>query len=194
MTSVKVSRISALGAKIYSSSKFTGLSSAICAKAAEIINRIKNNESENFKKIDKVLLPKDYVRYYYQPYPPELYSPLSTDENEVGLLNQPIFSWEDVDGADEYLIQLSSNQNNWDEDLIFEETVSNAEFNIENYNFESYYMVGISGGGWTTTLSAAIDDRISKSYSVAGTSPGKSKPTKMRGCSRLPPRRKPCGC
>ncbi len=28
------------------------------------INWIKNNESENFKKIDKVLLPKDYVRYY----------------------------------------------------------------------------------------------------------------------------------
>jgi len=28
------------------------------------INWIKNNEPENFKKIDKVLLPKDYVRYY----------------------------------------------------------------------------------------------------------------------------------
>jgi len=41
----------------------------------------------------------------------------------------------------------------------------------ENYNFESYYMVGISGGGWTTTLVTALDDRISKSYSVAGSLP-----------------------
>jgi hypothetical protein len=41
----------------------------------------------------------------------------------------------------------------------------------ENFNFESYYMVGISGGGWTTVLFSAIDDRISQSYSVAGTYP-----------------------
>jgi len=41
----------------------------------------------------------------------------------------------------------------------------------ENYDFDSYYMVGISGGGWTTTLYAAIDQRISQSYSVAGSYP-----------------------
>ena len=41
----------------------------------------------------------------------------------------------------------------------------------ENFNFDSYYMVGISGGGWTTVLFSAIDDRISQSYSVAGTYP-----------------------
>ena len=41
----------------------------------------------------------------------------------------------------------------------------------DEYDFDKYHMIGISGGGWTTTLSAAIDDRISKSYSVAGTSP-----------------------
>ena len=41
----------------------------------------------------------------------------------------------------------------------------------ENFNFDSYYMVGISGGGWTTVLFSAIDDRISQSYSVAGTIP-----------------------
>ena len=41
----------------------------------------------------------------------------------------------------------------------------------ENFNFDSYYMMGISGGGWTTVLFSAIDDRISQSYSVAGTYP-----------------------
>jgi len=41
----------------------------------------------------------------------------------------------------------------------------------ENFDFDSYYMMGISGGGWTTVLFSAIDDRISQSYSVAGTFP-----------------------
>ena len=41
----------------------------------------------------------------------------------------------------------------------------------KNYNFNSYHMIGISGGGWTTILFSAIDDRISQSYSVAGSFP-----------------------
>ena len=40
-----------------------------------------------------------------------------------------------------------------------------------NHNFSSYDMIGISGGGWTITLYAAIDDRISETYSVAGSVP-----------------------
>ena len=41
----------------------------------------------------------------------------------------------------------------------------------ENYNFDSYAMVGISGGGWNTSLYAAIDDRIKDSFSIAGSYP-----------------------
>lgn len=41
----------------------------------------------------------------------------------------------------------------------------------KEYKFESYNMVGISGGGWTTVLYSAIDPRISKSYPVAGSVP-----------------------
>ena len=41
----------------------------------------------------------------------------------------------------------------------------------DNFDFNSYYMMGISGGGWTTVLFSAIDDRISQSYSIAGTYP-----------------------
>ena len=40
-----------------------------------------------------------------------------------------------------------------------------------NYNFKSYYMIGVSGGGWTTVLYAALDERISQSYSIAGSLP-----------------------
>ncbi len=38
-------------------------------------------------------------------------------------------------------------------------------------NYKSFSMVGISGGGWTTTLAASVDPRIKNSFSVAGTLP-----------------------
>ena len=41
----------------------------------------------------------------------------------------------------------------------------------ENFDFNSYHMLGISGGGWTTILFSAIDDRILQNYSVAGSFP-----------------------
>ena len=41
----------------------------------------------------------------------------------------------------------------------------------KNYSFDEYNMVGISGGGWVTTVYSAIDTRILKSFSVAGSLP-----------------------
>jgi hypothetical protein len=37
--------------------------------------------------------------------------------------------------------------------------------------YRKFHMIGLSGGGWTTTVYAAIDPRISCSFSVAGTIP-----------------------
>ncbi len=37
--------------------------------------------------------------------------------------------------------------------------------------YTNFNMVGLSGGGWTTTLYAAIDPRITRSFPVAGTLP-----------------------
>lgn len=43
---------------------------------------------------------------------------------------------------------------------------------LENdFDYSSVSMFGISGGGWTTTLAAAIDTRIEKSFPVAGSLP-----------------------
>jgi hypothetical protein len=39
------------------------------------------------------------------------------------------------------------------------------------HHFDQIMMIGISGGGWTTTLCAAIDARILKSFPVAGSLP-----------------------
>jgi hypothetical protein len=41
----------------------------------------------------------------------------------------------------------------------------------ENKGFENISMCGISGGGWTTTLAAAVDTRINYSFPVAGSYP-----------------------
>ena len=41
----------------------------------------------------------------------------------------------------------------------------------ENYEFTDYHMIGISGGGWTTTVYSGIDSRISKSFAVSGSLP-----------------------
>lgn len=41
----------------------------------------------------------------------------------------------------------------------------------KSFDYHVIAMVGISGGGWTTTLAAAVDTRIAKSFPVAGSYP-----------------------
>ena len=41
----------------------------------------------------------------------------------------------------------------------------------EKFNFKKIIMIGLSGGGWTTTQYAAIDTRIAISFPVAGSLP-----------------------
>jgi len=41
----------------------------------------------------------------------------------------------------------------------------------QKVGYHSFYMTGYSGGGWTTTMCAAIDPRINGSYPVAGSLP-----------------------
>jgi len=38
-------------------------------------------------------------------------------------------------------------------------------------DYSAYYMVGMSGGGWSTDLAAALDERITKSIQIAGSLP-----------------------
>jgi hypothetical protein len=92
----------------------------------------------------------------------------------LGMNNQPI-----VDTKDLGTLQLTTHGHFF---LIEDESFSPMKLFLEpigtslnyidaNYNFESYVMIGISGGGWTTTLYSSIDDRIEKSFSIAGSYP-----------------------
>ena len=47
-------------------------------------------------------------------------------------------------------------------------TVNHA---LKQHQYREVIMVGLSGGGWTTVLYAAIDPRIQRSYPVAGSAP-----------------------
>lgn len=50
----------------------------------------------------------------------------------------------------------------------------------EKYEFDKFYMVGLSGGGLTVTIYSALDERISETYSIAGSYPIYLEATKLR--------------
>ena len=55
--------------------------------------------------------------------------------------------------------------------LFFDPIQVNLTFLQKEYDFKQYSMIGISGGGWTTVIYSAIDERISDSFSIAGSVP-----------------------
>ena len=54
---------------------------------------------------------------------------------------------------------------------LFLTPVTVALNHVQPLGYTSVYMTGVSGGGWTTTMYAAVDPRITRSYPVAGTLP-----------------------
>ena len=54
---------------------------------------------------------------------------------------------------------------------FIEPVVIGLNYLQHEFSYTSVAMVGISGGGWTTMLAAAIDTRISKSFPVAASYP-----------------------
>ena len=102
------------------------------------------------------------------------YSVLALSMPLKGMNNQPI-----VDLPNHGIIKLASHNQFF---VLDSPQFSSIKFYVEpiavslNYldkmfNFKSYNMVGLSGGGWTTTLTSALDHRISKNYSIAGSFP-----------------------
>ncbi len=54
---------------------------------------------------------------------------------------------------------------------LLEPVIVGLNYLEEEYDFNQIAMVGSSGGGWTTTLGAAIDPRVQYSVPIAGTYP-----------------------
>jgi len=92
----------------------------------------------------------------------------------LGMNNQPIV---EIDGLGE--MKLTSHKklrlleaNNFNPMKLFLDPIQiNLNFLDKEYNFKRYSMIGLSGGGWTTVVYSAIDERISDSFSVGGSIP-----------------------
>ena len=92
----------------------------------------------------------------------------------LGMNNQPIV---EIDGLGQ--IKLNSHKQlrlletkNFNPMKLFVDPIQiNLNFLDKEYNFKQYSMIGLSGGGWTTVVYSAIDERISNSFSVAGSMP-----------------------
>ncbi len=92
----------------------------------------------------------------------------------LGMNNQPII---EVNGLGEMKLTshkklrlLEANSFN-PMKLFLDPILINLNFLDKEYNFKRYSMVGLSGGGWTTVVYSAIDERISDSFSVGGSIP-----------------------
>ena len=55
--------------------------------------------------------------------------------------------------------------------LFLDPTLVSLNYLLKHNQYKDVNMVGLSGGGWTTNLIAAVDDRIRLSFSVAGSMP-----------------------
>jgi hypothetical protein len=55
--------------------------------------------------------------------------------------------------------------------LFLDPTIVSLNYLMKKYKYKRVDMVGLSGGGWTTNLISAVDDRIKYSFNVAGSTP-----------------------
>ena len=113
---------------------------------------------------------KDTIQYFLE----KNYSVLAFSMPLLGMNEQPI-----VDISNLGKIKLTSHEHlrflesdDFSPILFFVEPLAvSLNYLDKNYNFNHYHMIGISGGGWSVTLFSAIDERISQTYSVAGSLP-----------------------
>ena len=104
----------------------------------------------------------------------EGYSVLALSMPLLGMNNQPTIDLNDF-GKLKFTSHKQLNfleSSNFSPIKFFVEPIGvSLNYLDNNFDFNSYHMLGISGGGWTTVLFSAIDDRTSQNYSVAGSFP-----------------------
>ena len=116
------------------------------------------------------LLGKDTIQFFLD----RNFTVLAISMPLLGMNNQPIA---EIDGLGK--IKLNSHNqfrlleaNNFNPLKLFLDPIQiNLNFLDQEYNFKRYSMIGLSGGGWTTVVYSAIDERISDSFSVASSMP-----------------------
>ena len=116
------------------------------------------------------LLGKDTIQFFLD----RNFTVLAMAMPLLGMNNQPVV---EIDGLGE--MKLTSHKklrlleaNSFNPMKLFLEPIQiNLNFLDKEYDFKRYSMIGLSGGGWTTVVYSAIDERISDSFSVGGSIP-----------------------
>jgi hypothetical protein len=91
-----------------------------------------------------------------------------------GMNNQPIIELENIGKVKFFKhnqFVLLEEKNFSSLSYFFSPINTTLNYLSTNYAFSDYYMLGISGGGWTSTIYPALDTRISKSFAIAGSIP-----------------------
>ena len=116
------------------------------------------------------LLGKDTIQFFLD----RNFTVLASTMPLVGMNNQPVV---EIDGLGKIKL-ISHDQlrllevNNFNPMKLFVVPIQiNLNFLEMEYDFKRYSMIGLSGGGWTTVVYSAIDERILDSFSVAGSLP-----------------------
>jgi len=116
------------------------------------------------------LLGKDTIQFFLD----RNFTVIAFSMPLLGMNSQPVV---EIDGLGEMKL-ISHNQlrlleaNNFNPMKLFLDPIQiNLNFLDNEYNFKQYSMIGLSGGGWTTVVYSAIDERISNSFSVGGSTP-----------------------
>ena len=116
------------------------------------------------------LLGKDTIQFFLD----RNFTVVALSMPLLGINNQPVV---EINGLGEMKL-ISHNQlrlleaNNFNPMKLFLDPIQiNLNFLDKKYNFKQYSMIGLSGGGWTTVVYSAIDERISNSFSVGGSMP-----------------------
>ena len=116
------------------------------------------------------ILGKDTIQFFLD----RNFTVLASTMPLVGMNNQPVV---EIDGLGKMKL-ISHDQlrlleaNNFNPMKIFLDPIRiNLNFIEMEYDFNRYSMIGLSGGGWTAVVYSAIDERISDSFSVAGSMP-----------------------
>jgi hypothetical protein len=113
---------------------------------------------------------KETIAYFVQ----NGYSVAAFSMPLFGMNNQPVVNSENfgqIKLISHNQFSLLENNDFSPMSYFFTPVISILNYSDEYFDFKNYSMVGISGGGWVSAIYPAIDDRISTSFSVAGSLP-----------------------
>ena len=116
------------------------------------------------------ILGKDTIQFFLD----RNFTVLASTMPLVGMNNQPTVKTDEfgeIQLMSHEQLQLLKTDNFNPMRLFLYPIQTNLTFLDKEYDFKQYSMIGISGGGWTTVIYSAIDERISNSFSVAGSMP-----------------------